>query len=98
MNPFIEKKLQEIDDQVEDLGEVLDETREQLKEKQDAFVELTQQYWTRGRQISVLNQNEQDFAKLRDENEAFRAREDDVRQRLERVLAHVKALSAGFRS
>ncbi len=97
MNPLIKQQLKRVNDLVEDLRDTLNETRGDLKEKQDAYVGLTKEYWERGSKIAVLDQNDTEFDALQEENGRLKDQQRACRERLEKVLTFTKALSAEFR-
>jgi lipopolysaccharide biosynthesis regulator YciM len=96
MNPLIEQQLKQIRALVEDLGGLLRETQQQLEEKQKAYLKLTQEYWSRGSKIAVLDRNEEEYQVLLEENDRFKKQKKELRERLERVLSCTKALQAEF--
>ena len=97
MNQLVEQQLKHVRALVDELGEALTDSQLTVRDKHAAFRNLTQRYWSRGSQIAVMDQNEGEFAALREENERLRTKNREVRKRLERILACTKALSAGFR-
>lgn len=96
MNQLVEQQIKQIRASVEELREILRETRLELREKNAAYVKLTQQYWSRTSKIAVLGRNEADYQALADENDRWRENEKALRERLERVLGYTKALQAEF--
>ena len=98
MNPIVEQQLRQITALVEELRLTLVETKGLLKEKQQAYSELTQKYWGRGKEIAIISRNEEEFRALSEENERLHAQNRELQERLERILAYTKALSEEFRS
>ena len=98
MNALIREQLKRIQQLTEELREAFQQSSENLIEKQKAYQDLAQKYWGRGKDIAVLNRNEEDYTVLAEENERLRNQHKELKERLERVLKHTKALVAEFRS
>jgi len=98
VNPLIEQQLKQIGTLIEDLRKRIGDSQQKLKDKQAAYLELTQEYWSRGSKIAVLDRNEEDYNALSEENERLQSQHAQFREQLERILAYTKALLGEFRS
>ena len=98
MNPLITQQLRQVHGFIEELRETIDSYQGDLKEKKQAYIGLTQEYWSRGSKIAVLDQNTKEFQDLSEENERLRNQNAEFRQHLERILTYTKALIETFRS
>ena len=97
MNPMIRSQLTRIEASLDELHQLLTETREHHTEQVQAREKLLKAYWSRGKEISVLNQTVADFEALQEENARLKEMKEAFREHLGRVLTYTKALTNEFR-
>ncbi len=97
MNPLIRNYLKQIEGSVDALREILREGHEELERQKEAREELVQKFWGRGKEISVLNKGRDEYEALQSQNQRLGEKQRALQERLQRVLAHTKALSSEFR-
>lgn len=97
MNPLIAQQLARIERAAKKLEAILDDQERAIAEQREAREELTQRYWAQGQRLAVLDAAEQDFERVRQENERLKRAHRDLRQRLGAVLDTAKGLQREFR-
>lgn len=97
MNDFTRSFLKQLDDAVDDVRDVLQNNRDQLKAQQQALEEATSQYWSASNKVTILTETLRDYERLQAENQHHKKLEGELRERLKRLRDHAKALGDEFR-
>ncbi len=97
MNEIVRKYLRKLEKSVDDIEKVLQTHRTHLQSQQEAYERLTQQYWSRGKELSVLSDASTRLEALSRENEQLRSTFQQVRASLQRVRDYAKDLSEAVR-
>jgi len=98
LKPLVQQQLKNIEALLDDLREALGDTNAALKKKQAAYTELTRLYWSRGSKVAALDHNAAEYEVLTRNNERLEQQRQELRARLERVLAHTKSLAKAVRT
>jgi len=96
VNPFLSKKLDHINTELGQLEANVDELTAKLRNEHDRRIEIVKKYWGKGREAAVLSQNAGTYARIAEENERLNRKNQEIRDRLENVLRHTKALAKRF--
>ena len=97
MNPLVRSYLKQIEQASEDLHAALVRNREQIERNEAAHERLMKQFWDRGKEIAVLKEGLGDYETFQEENERLKAVQEELSERLHRVLGYTKALTSEFR-
>lgn len=97
MNALLSSFVKQIESAVDDLAETLSEVRAERDRVTEQKEDLLQQYWSRGREITVMQANAEEFDSLQARCEKLRAERQELRDRLGKVLSLSKALASEFR-
>jgi len=97
VNLLLRKYFSQIDSAVDEVHQALRGLREQQEIAVAEKDELRKQLWARGREVTVLQEANAQYAQLQEENAALQAKQDAVREHLNRILNHTKALTSEFR-
>jgi len=97
MNPLVRAQINELARGLDALRDLLRETRSRLQDEQQAREQATKERWRYQRRASALEHSQSEFDELLAENARMRRERDQLREALERILAHTKALGDALR-
>ena len=97
MNPILRSYFTQLDEAAARLGAALEGRGREAREQREAREALLKEHWSRGRELAALREDRERFEVLQGENERLQAREDELRERLRRVLKDMRALTEGLR-
>ena len=97
MNPLVNNLIKQINLTLDEVQDSLQSVRSQAKEQQENREQLLKQYWNRGKELSVLQENTDEFNALQAENSQLKETQQAIEERLQRVLACTKALAHEFK-
>jgi len=98
MNEMLRAQLDRINAACRELADALDRQRADMGRIAEQRDRLQQEQWALQRSLAALNRASEDYDRVVEQCEALRAREAQLRERLERVLAAAKALSTELRT
>jgi K+-sensing histidine kinase KdpD len=82
---------------VDEVQDCLETVREQASDQQQSREQLLKQYWNRGKELSVLQENSEEFTHLQEENMRLKETQQAIEERLQRVLSCTKALANEYK-
>ncbi|MBI2433705.1 MAG: hypothetical protein HYV26_12635 [Candidatus Hydrogenedentes bacterium] len=97
MNRLLQSYSDKIEQRLERLHALLESTEQELERQREAREKLVQQYWSRGKELSVLNEATKSYAALQEDNKRLRDTQQQLQERLARVLEYTKLLSDTLR-
>lgn len=98
MNEMLRAQLDRINAACRELADALDRQRTDMGRIAEQRDRLQQEQWALQRSLAALNRASEDYDRVVEQCEALRAREAQLRERIERVLAAAKALSTELRT
>ncbi len=96
MNPFVKTYMDQIHGLVNELTDILENYDAQLSQAHEAREKSLQQYWSAGRQISVLQGTLERMPALDAENKALHKQVNEAVERAARILDYAKALAGAI--
>ena len=97
MNPIIKTYIDNIEDRLHSLESVLADQKEEITHQAAAHERLLQQYWSRGKELGVMQHSAEEITEIQEENERLNAAKEELLERTNRVLGYTKALTEEFR-
>lgn len=97
MNEIIRTYLKNLEKSVDAIEHALRGHRAQMQSQNEAYERLTQQYWGRGKELSILSDASARLESVSAENEKLRSAHEQVQAALQRVRDYVKDLSEALR-
>ncbi len=97
MNPLIQSQLTEINRQVQALRDAVAQANEKDALHAQDQERTQQEQWRYRKEIATLQRIAKDYDALETENDRLTDLNHDVRNRLRRILACTKALTAEFK-
>ncbi|MCX5759563.1 MAG: hypothetical protein NTU83_13885 [Candidatus Hydrogenedentes bacterium] len=98
MNPLLAQQVKQIIRDIEDLKGDLRETREQLEHVTAGRDDLQTRFWTQAKELALFKERMDEFATLKSDNERYKSMQEEIAQRLARILEYTEALTAEIRS
>lgn len=98
MNEMLRAQLDRIDAACRELADVLERQRTDIDRIAQERDRLQQEQWTLQRSLAALHRASEDYDQVVAKCEALQARERQLRDRVERILAAAKALSSELRT
>ena len=94
---MLKNLLVQLDGAVDSIGELIHHQQEQnlLQKKQQD--QLRKEHWSKEKELHILREQADAMTSVFEENERFRAIQQDLRERLESVLSHTKVLGESLR-
>lgn len=97
MNPLLEKKFERVRAQLEQLREVLEANREDTQRQHEEKEDLLQEQWRQRKRSTTLSRIAEDYDALETENEAFRDDQEQIKERMGRLLKYTRSLQRGYK-
>ena len=97
MNPLLKKRIEHLRGQLDELREVLEQNRAEVKQQHVEKEELLQEKWRGRKHLTTLNRIAEDYDALDDQNQAYGGERADIRERMTRVLDYTKALQKTYK-
>jgi uncharacterized coiled-coil DUF342 family protein len=97
MNPLVVQQLKRVDTLLQELRRELDDKNEQLGSVTKSRDELRKEAWGLSKELRVLKDSVGDYPRVKSENEHLKALCADFDERLRRILACTRALTAHIR-
>jgi small-conductance mechanosensitive channel len=96
VNPMLAKKLEELETVADDLRAAFAAAAATAEKHLEEREETQQELWRHQKDLAGLKRLADDYNNLSDANERYRSQRDQVRQGLERILSHAKALGLEY--
>lgn len=96
MNPMIQKQIEVIAEQIEALREVLEKNRADVAKADADKATMRQETWRLQTHVNALKRIETDFDAVDTERQKLLAERDELRERLEQILAWTRAVRNGL--
>lgn len=97
MIPMIESYITRIEHQLGELRETLVRNKADVQRHKEAREDMLQKFWTRGKQITMLNEATKSHEALQDENRRLKEAQQELQDRLGRLLEYGKTLTESLR-
>ncbi len=97
MNPIVVQQLKRIDSVLQELRRELDDKNGQLGSVTKSRDDLRKEAWALSKELRVLKDSVGDYPRLKAENEQLKTMCADFGERLRRILACTRALTAHIR-
>lgn len=97
MNPIIKSYIDKIEDRLHTLESVLLDQEEEITNQTASHERLLQQYWSRGKELGVMQHSAEEVTAIQDENERLTELKSELQEHCNRVLGYTKALTEEFR-
>jgi septation ring formation regulator EzrA len=98
VKPLVKAQIDRIHEAIDGLEEQTVLDRNRIQEQDQAHEKLQKELWTRQKELSTVQRTVEDFEELHAENERFSTTNEQLKERLNRLLGHVKALTEAMRS
>ncbi len=97
MNPLLKKKLEHVQQQVNDLQGVLEENREDVIQQHKEKEDLLQAKWSERKRVTTLDRIAKDYDALDEQNKTYEAERKEIKEGLGRVIRFTKALHNAYK-
>lgn len=97
MNPMLKKLLAQVDSSIDLVEEVMHHQDGQMHHLEAQHDKLRKQHWSQTKELNLLQEQAAHITAVQEENERFQDIQRELRERLERILTHTKALGEGLR-
>ncbi len=98
MNPLLAQQVKQIIRDIKDLKSDLREANEQLERITVARDDLQTRFWSQSKELAIFKERMDEFATLKSDNERYKVIQEEIEQRLARILEYTEALTAEIRS
>ncbi|HNR35828.1 MAG TPA: hypothetical protein PKO36_11655 [Candidatus Hydrogenedentes bacterium] len=98
MNPLLAQQIKQILRDIKDLKTDLHETQRQLKKITAARDEMQTRLWSQSKELAVFKERMDEYATLKLENDRHKAMQEEIEQRLAKILEYTEALTAEIRA
>jgi len=98
MDPMVQSKITQIDQQLAGLRETLEKGRAELAKQHQEKEEMLQEQWRGRKKLTALERVSKEYDALLDENQRYAAERKHLRERLGKLLTLTKSLRNGYRA
>lgn len=98
MNPLLAQQVKQIIRDIKDLKADLREAQQQLERVTTARDELQQRFWTQAKELALFKERMEEFTALKADNERYKKMQEEIEQRLNRILEYTESLAGEIRS
>lgn len=98
MNPLLAQQVKQILRDIKDMKADLRETQAQLEKVAAARDDLQTRFWSQAKELAVFKERMDEFVTLKSENERYKAMQQEIEDRLNRILEYTEALAAEIRA
>ncbi len=92
MNPLLKKKLEHIQEQVDELQGVLKAKHEDVLQQHQEKEDLLQEKWRERKRVTMLDRVANDYDALEEQNSVYARERKEIKERLARVMRFTKSL------
>ena len=97
MDPMVQRKIEQIDQQLAGLRETLEKSRAELAQQHQEKEDLLQEQWRNKKKMTTLDRVTKEYDALQDENRRYAKERKQLRDQLARLLTLTKSLRNGLR-
>jgi chromosome segregation ATPase len=98
MDPMVQSKIAQIDQQIAGLRETLEKSRAELAKQHAEKEEMLQDQWRGRKKLTALERVSREYDELQEENQRYAAERKKLRASLAKLLTLTKSLRNGLRA
>jgi cell division septum initiation protein DivIVA len=98
MDPMVQRKIEQIDQQLAGLRETLEKSRAELALQHQEKEEMLQEQWRNRKKMTALDRVSKEYDALQAENRRYAKERKQLREQLARLLTLTKSLRNSFRA
>jgi hypothetical protein len=96
MNPILKRQFELINAALGTVEAGVEALNRDIVAQRERYETLMKRFWSQGRELATQKKAAEQAGELRRQNDAFHAREEEIRQGLGRLLEQAKALGGEY--
>jgi len=98
MDPMVQSKIEQIDQQLAGLRETLEKNRAELALQHQEKEEMLQEQWRGRKKLTALERVSKEYDALQDDNRKYAAERKQLRDRIAKLLTLTKSLRNAYKT